>query len=79
LVSEGASEARLSAWKDYRSATELAKAWFGPPNAAPPDELLLILAPTIHGRRGDSHRRKSRGIVAVDHFDGEQRNTDLSF
>jgi hypothetical protein len=29
--------------RDYRSATQLAKSWFGPPNAAPPDELLLIL------------------------------------
>ena len=29
--------------RDYRNATELAKSWFGPPNAAPPDELLLIL------------------------------------
>ena len=29
--------------QEQEAATELAKSWFGPPDAAPPDELLLNL------------------------------------
>ena len=63
--------------RDYRTATELAKSWFGPPDAAPPDELLLILRRLFPGRRDDSHQRKSSGIVRTIFSEASQGTTTL--
>ena len=78
LVSEGASEASLSAWKGLQERNGTGQVLVRTARCRAARRIVAQLAPAIPGCRGDSHRRKSRGIVAVDHFGGEQRNTDLS-
>jgi hypothetical protein len=67
----------FSAWKHYRSAKGLARSWFGPPDAAPADELLFILRQLFPGRRDDSHRRKSCSIVRTIFSEASQGTTTL--
>jgi hypothetical protein len=64
-------------WKDYRSAKELAKAWFRKPDATPPDELLCFLQQSFPGNEISLTLAYPERVVPLDTFGGEHRNTDL--
>jgi hypothetical protein len=64
-------------WKDYRSAKELAKAWFRKSDASAPDELLLFLQGSVPGSDIKLTDAYPECIVPLAHFGGEHRNTDL--
>lgn len=64
-------------WKDYRSAKELAKAWFTRSNPAPPEELSAYLQRSFPAGEITLTDAYPECIVTLDRFGGEQRNTDL--
>jgi hypothetical protein len=65
---------RMAQWKDYRSAKELAKAWFRP---SMPEELRGLLDSHSDFRNFAVDEAIPECQIQIDNFGGEPRNADL--
>jgi len=77
LVSEGASEARPSAWKGLEERDGTGQVQVRTAQCRAARRIVARLASTIPGRRGDSPHRKSRGIVRTIFSEASQGTTTL--
>ncbi len=64
-------------WKDYRSAKELAKAWFRTPTATAPEELVSFLRCSFPGAKVLLTDAFPEFVIPLDRYGGEHRNADL--
>ena len=63
-------------WKDWRSAKELAKAWFRGQSACAPEELRRLLEGKF-GSPIEFIEAKAECVIELDDFPGEHRNCDV--
>jgi hypothetical protein len=64
-------------WKEYRSAMELARAWFRTEEATMPEELVALLETSRQTRNVIVHRAVAEMRLRLDDLRGNSRNSDI--